>query len=74
MSLTEINEKASKSLPLVLGHDHYAGHVILLLAELFLREKEAQQVRALCSGPFLHLPLSLSNHPLSSGRVGSGPT
>lgn len=42
-SLTEINEKPSKSLPLVLGHDHYAGDIVLLLAELFLREGEIDQ-------------------------------
>lgn len=40
--IAEINEKASKSLPLVLGHDHYAGHIILLLAELFLGEVSNQ--------------------------------
>lgn len=56
-SLTEINEKPSKSLPLVLGHDHYAGDIILLLAQLFLRrEKQIKYVRALLRGKSLHLP------------------
>jgi len=36
--LTEINQETSKSLPLVLRHDHYAGDVVLLLAKLFLGE------------------------------------
>lgn len=60
--LTEINEEPSKSLPLVLRHDHYAGDIVLLLAKLFLREGETDQV---CQSSaearnLLHLPLSLS--------------
>lgn len=42
--LTEINEEPPKSLPLVLGHDHYAGDIVLLLAKLFLREEEIDSV------------------------------
>lgn len=65
-SLTEINEKPSKSLPLVLGHDHYAGDVILLLAKLFLREGETDQVCQSTAevGNSLHLPSSLYQGPL----------
>lgn len=58
-SLTEINKKPSKSLPLVLGHDHYAGDIVLLLAKLFLREGETDQVCQSSAevGNCLHLPL-----------------
>lgn len=42
--LTEINKEPSKSLPLVLRHDHYAGDIVLLLAKLFLGEGETDQV------------------------------
>lgn len=60
--LTEINKEPSKSLPLVLRHDHYAGDIVLLLAKLFLREGETDQVcqSSAEAGNLLHLPLSLS--------------
>jgi hypothetical protein len=60
LSLTEINEKPSKSLPLVLGHDHYAGNIILLLAKLFLREGETDQVCQSSAEVGNSLPLPLS--------------
>lgn len=62
MELTEINKEPSKSLPLVLRHDHYAGDIVLLLAKLFLREGETDQVcqSSAEAGNLLHLPLSLS--------------
>lgn len=60
--LTEINKEPSKSLPLVLRHDHYAGDIVLLLAKLFLGEGETDQVcqSSAEAGNLLHLPLSLS--------------
>lgn len=60
--LTEINKEPSKSLPLVLRHDHYAGDIVLLLAKLFLREGDTDQVcqSSAEAGNLLHLPLSLS--------------
>ena len=60
--LTEINEEPSKALPLVLRHDHYTGDIVFLLAKLFLREGEKDQVCQSCTeaGNLLHLPLSLS--------------
>lgn len=49
-------------MPLVLRHDHYAGDIVLLLAKLFLREGETDQVcqSSAEAGNLLHLPLSLS--------------
>lgn len=44
--LTEVNEKSSISLPLVLGHGHNTGHIILLLA-MFLLGEVSHQVAAL---------------------------
>lgn len=60
--LTEIDKEPSKSLPLVLRHDHYAGDIVLLLAKLFLREGETDQVcqSSAEAGNLPHLPLSLS--------------
>lgn len=57
--LTEINEEPPKSLPLVLGHDHYAGDIVLLLAKLFLREEEIDSVchSTANAGNSLHLLL-----------------
>lgn len=60
MKLTEFNEEPPESLPLVLGHDHYAGDIVLLLAKLFLREKEIDSVcqSTANAGNSLHLLLS----------------
>lgn len=41
--LTEIDEKPAIALTLVLGKNHYAGNVVLLLAVLFLVKKVLKQ-------------------------------
>lgn len=50
--LTEVYEEAAISFPLVLGEDHDAGHVVLLLAVLLLRTNETRQCDTAYKGAF----------------------